>query len=131
MRLSQGSVYPALIRLEQQRLIGTKWGISETGRKVKFYALTKAGGMRHVYEYYLGGYKQMSLAESKKAIHLLEPYDNQNCRQCHTATLHDWRSVPDHESLKRELYSNKVSCASAGCHGYAHPFTKPAEKKAP
>ena len=95
------------------------------------YALTKAGGMRHVYEYYLGGYRQMSLAESKKAIHLLEPYDNHNCRQCHTATLHDWRSVPDHESLKKELYSNKVSCASAGCHGYAHPFTKPAEGKAP
>jgi cytochrome c-type protein NapC len=94
------------------------------------YALTKAGGMRHVYEYYLGGYKQMTLAESKKAIHLREPYDNHNCRQCHTATLHDWRRVPDHESLKKLLDSNKVSCASAGCHGYAHPFTKPAEVKA-
>lgn len=42
-RLSQGSIYPALIRLEQQRLIGTKWGTSETRRKVKFYGLTKAG----------------------------------------------------------------------------------------
>jgi len=42
-RLSQGSVYPALIRLEQQRLIGTKWGTSETHRRVKFYALTRAG----------------------------------------------------------------------------------------
>ena len=43
MRLSQGSIYPALIRLEQQGLIGTKWGLSETGRKVKIYALTAAG----------------------------------------------------------------------------------------
>jgi transcriptional regulator len=42
-RLSQGSIYPALIRLEQQRLIGTKWGTSETRRKVKFYGLTRAG----------------------------------------------------------------------------------------
>ncbi|SRR5260221_4990761 len=42
-RISQGSIYPALIRLEQQRLIGTKWGMSETNRRVKFYALTKAG----------------------------------------------------------------------------------------
>lgn len=91
------------------------------------YALTKAGGMRHVYEYYLGGYKEMTLEQSKKAIHLLKPYDNQNCRQCHTATLHDWRRVADHESLKKELDANKVSCASAGCHGYAHPFTKPHE----
>jgi DNA-binding PadR family transcriptional regulator len=32
-RISQGSIYPALIRLEQQRLIGTKWGISETNRR--------------------------------------------------------------------------------------------------
>ena len=43
VRLSQGSIYPALIRLEQQGLIRTEWGLSETNRKVKFYALTKAG----------------------------------------------------------------------------------------
>ena len=43
MRLSQGSIYPALIRLEQQGWIATKWGVSETNRKVKFYSLTKAG----------------------------------------------------------------------------------------
>jgi PadR family transcriptional regulator PadR len=43
MRLSQGSIYPALIRLEQQGWIKTAWGISETGRKVKFYSLTRAG----------------------------------------------------------------------------------------
>jgi PadR family transcriptional regulator PadR len=43
MRLSQGSVYPALIRLEQQGWIRTKWGLSETRRKVKFYEMTRAG----------------------------------------------------------------------------------------
>ena len=43
IRLSQGAVYPALMRLEQQRFINTRWGLSETNRKVKFYALTKAG----------------------------------------------------------------------------------------
>jgi transcriptional regulator len=43
MKLSQGSVYPALIRLEQAGWIRTEWGISETNRKVKIYALTKAG----------------------------------------------------------------------------------------
>ena len=42
-RLSQGSVYPALIRLEQQGWIRTEWGISETNRTVKFYSLTRAG----------------------------------------------------------------------------------------
>jgi PadR family transcriptional regulator PadR len=43
LQLSQGSVYPALIRLQQEGWISTDWGISETSRKVKFYSLTKAG----------------------------------------------------------------------------------------
>ena len=43
MRLSQGAIYPALIRLEQRRWIRTKWGVSETNRKVKFYELTRVG----------------------------------------------------------------------------------------
>jgi transcriptional regulator len=43
LQLSQGSIYPALIRLQQEGWISTEWGISETNRKVKFYSLTKAG----------------------------------------------------------------------------------------
>ena len=43
MRLSQGSLYPALIRLEQQGWIRARWGVSETNRSVKFYELTRAG----------------------------------------------------------------------------------------
>lgn len=43
LRLNQGSIYPALIRLEQQGWIRTQWGVSETKRKVKFYSLTRAG----------------------------------------------------------------------------------------
>jgi PadR family transcriptional regulator, regulatory protein PadR len=43
LQLSQGSVYPALIGLEQEGWINTEWGISETNRRVKFYSLTKAG----------------------------------------------------------------------------------------
>ena len=43
LRLNQGTIYPALIRLEQQGRIGAQWGVSETKRKVKFYSLTRAG----------------------------------------------------------------------------------------
>ena len=43
LKLSQGSIYPALMRLEQQGWIATKWGVSETNRKVKVYSLTRAG----------------------------------------------------------------------------------------
>lgn len=43
LHLSQGSIYPALVRLEQEGWIRTEWGVSETNRKVKFYSLTKSG----------------------------------------------------------------------------------------
>jgi transcriptional regulator len=43
MRLSQGAIYPALIRLEQQGWVRAAWGVSETNRKVKIYELTRAG----------------------------------------------------------------------------------------
>jgi PadR family transcriptional regulator, regulatory protein PadR len=43
LRLSQGSIYPALIRLEQRRWIRTQWGVSETNRRVKIYSLTVSG----------------------------------------------------------------------------------------
>jgi len=50
LQLSQGSIYPALIRLQQEGWITTDWGISETNRKVKFYSLTKAGRKQIVIE---------------------------------------------------------------------------------
>ncbi len=43
LQLSQGSVYPALIRLEEEGWIRTEWGVSETNRKVKVYSLTRSG----------------------------------------------------------------------------------------
>jgi transcriptional regulator len=45
-RLSQGALYPALVRLQQQGWIRARWGTSETNRQVKFYELTKAGAKR-------------------------------------------------------------------------------------
>lgn len=88
------------------------------------YALTKMGGMKHVYYYYLGGFRGMSPEESRTKVHIAKPYDNNNCRQCHTTTARVWRSIPDHVAMQDQLAANKVSCASPGCHGYAHPFTK-------
>jgi transcriptional regulator len=43
LRVQQGSLYPALHRLEQQAWIAATWGETETGRKAKLYALTRAG----------------------------------------------------------------------------------------
>lgn len=41
--VQQGSLYPALHRLEQQGLISAEWGASENNRQAKFYALTASG----------------------------------------------------------------------------------------
>jgi PadR family transcriptional regulator, regulatory protein PadR len=43
LQVQQGSLYPALHRLEQQGWIRAKWNESETGRQAKFYMLTAAG----------------------------------------------------------------------------------------
>jgi PadR family transcriptional regulator, regulatory protein PadR len=43
LQVQQGSLYPALHRLEQQGWITAKWAESETGRQAKFYALTAEG----------------------------------------------------------------------------------------
>lgn len=43
LQVQQGSLYPALHRLEQQGWVKAKWAESETGRQAKFYALTAAG----------------------------------------------------------------------------------------
>ncbi len=43
LQINQGSLYPALHRLEQQGLIAAEWGNSENNRQAKFYELTKAG----------------------------------------------------------------------------------------
>jgi len=41
--LNQGTLYPALLRLEQRRWIKSKWGISDNNRQAKFYELTPRG----------------------------------------------------------------------------------------
>jgi len=43
LQVQQGSLYPALHRLEQQGWIQAEWGESENNRRAKYYALTKAG----------------------------------------------------------------------------------------
>jgi len=43
VRVNQGSLYPALHRLEQRGWLRSEWRASETGREAKFYELTRAG----------------------------------------------------------------------------------------
>jgi PadR family transcriptional regulator PadR len=43
LKLNQGTLYPALLRLEQRGWISAKWGVSDNNRKAKYYTLTKSG----------------------------------------------------------------------------------------
>ena len=43
LEVEQGSLYPALYRIEQRGWVSAKWDLNETGRRAKFYTLSKAG----------------------------------------------------------------------------------------
>ncbi len=91
------------------------------------YAFTKLDGMGHVY-YYLTEYWSTPLDEAVETIHISEPFKNKNCTQCHSTRTKGYNEVPDHVGLQDDLRSGQTSCASAGCHGYAHPFSKTEEE---
>lgn len=60
LQVTQGSLYPALQRLEVKGLIKSEWGNSETGRRAKYYHLTELG--RAEYEKEIKRWRQYSLA---------------------------------------------------------------------
>lgn len=43
LTVEQGSLYPAVYRIEQRGWVTSEWGVNETGRRAKFYKLTRAG----------------------------------------------------------------------------------------
>lgn len=84
---------------------------------------TKLGGMRHVY-LYLTEYRTKSLAEARETIHILHPFQNATCMRCHSTENPLWKGIKDHASVIDRVRNGEVSCASEGCHGPAHPFSK-------
>ena len=50
LRLNEGTVYTALLRLQQQGWITSEWGSSENNRKAKYYSITKAGRKQLAHE---------------------------------------------------------------------------------
>lgn len=90
---------------------------------------TKLNGMHHVYEY-LTNYHDIPLDQALPMLELYHPFPNHNCLQCHSTTTRTWLDVDEHAAALSELRSGQTSCASDGCHGYAHPFSKAAREKA-
>jgi len=46
LRLNQGTIYPALLRLQQRGWIKAEWGVSESNRRAKYYSLSRIGRKR-------------------------------------------------------------------------------------
>jgi len=46
LELNQGTIYPALLRLEQRGWIDSEWGTTETNRRARFFAITRTGRKR-------------------------------------------------------------------------------------
>ncbi|MBS1123476.1 MAG: hypothetical protein H6Q90_5704 [Deltaproteobacteria bacterium] len=89
---------------------------------------TKIGGLRHVYEYLLH-YHSMPIEESLVKIDLLSPFRNDACMRCHSTENQLWNQIGDHASTREQVRAGTVSCASEGCHGFAHPFSKAARRR--
>jgi cytochrome c-type protein NapC len=90
---------------------------------------TKIGGMRHVYEYVFN-YRNTPINDFFVEIEIRKPFQNATCMRCHSTQNPLFNTIGDHVSTRDDIRSGKLSCASAGCHGPAHPFSKAAKEKA-
>src|SRR4051812_30251415 len=90
---------------------------------------TKLGGLRHVYEYSLN-YRNMPVKQFLEEIEIRRPFPNSTCMHCHSTQNPGYLKVGDHVSTLDRLRAGTVSCASEGCHGPAHLFSKAAKRAA-
>jgi transcriptional regulator len=68
LSVDQGSLYPAVYRIEQRGWISSKWGTNETGRRAKFYTLTKAGQKQLAVEEKSWDLLALAIAKVRKAV---------------------------------------------------------------
>src|SRR5215813_8486143 len=68
LEVEQGSLYPAVYRIEQRGWISSKWGVTETGRRAKFYTLTKAGCKQLIAEEESWDRLALAIAKVRKAV---------------------------------------------------------------
>ena len=90
---------------------------------------TKIGGMRHVYEY-LFHYKDHTNEQFFVDVEIRKPFQNAACMRCHSTRNPLFNAIADHVSTQDDIRAGKLSCASDGCHGPAHPFSKEAKRRA-
>jgi len=85
---------------------------------------TKLDGAGHLY-HYAREYRDAPMPDALRTIRLRRPYPNRNCMQCHSATAPVFLAQPDHAAQRADIVAGRTSCVGSGCHGPAHPFSKP------
>jgi PadR family transcriptional regulator, regulatory protein PadR len=68
LEVEQGSLYSAVYRIEQRGWINSKWGVTESGRRAKFYTLTKAGNKQLKAEEESWDRLALAIAKVRKAV---------------------------------------------------------------
>jgi PadR family transcriptional regulator, regulatory protein PadR len=68
LEVEQGSLYPAVYRIEQRGWVRSKWGAPETGRRANFYTLTKAGSKQLTAEEESWDRLALAIAKVRKAV---------------------------------------------------------------
>ncbi|QQS46488.1 MAG: PadR family transcriptional regulator [Acidobacteriota bacterium] len=68
LEVEQGSLYPAVYRIERRGWISSRWGVTETGRRAKFYTLTKAGNRQLTVEEESWDRLALAIAKVRKAV---------------------------------------------------------------
>jgi PadR family transcriptional regulator len=68
LEVEQGSLYPAVYRIEQRGWISSKWGMTETGRRAKFYTPTKVGSKQLTAEEESWDRLALAIAKVRKAV---------------------------------------------------------------
>ena len=68
LEVEQGSLYPAVYRIEQRGWVSSKWGVTETGRRAKLYTLTKAGSKQLTVEGESWDRLALAIAKVRRAV---------------------------------------------------------------
>ena len=90
--------------------------------------LTKVQGSRHMWKYWMEGFRSMTTEEAIPKIHISKPYPNASCMQCHSTQLPGWNDEPEHAAVAEDVRAGATSCAASGCHGPAHGVKRPGDE---
>ena len=109
--MEQGSLYPALHRLEEQGWISSQWGVSDNNRKANFYKLTPSGRKQLIDERSRLTRNLIAALFTHDTSRLLDPHLHTHCivfNATHDPEERRWKALQNQEMLKARKYGEAV-----------------------